>query len=88
MAVNGALSGFLSAIFNTIFYMTTLIMLFGKTDVIMSYREALAPGKNVILFVFAFVGINAVAEMISSTILTGAIGTALSKARLLVPKKA
>ncbi|MFQ9394663.1 MAG: hypothetical protein ACLR2E_12290 [Lachnospiraceae bacterium] len=36
-----------------------------------------------IVFICTFVGINAVCEMISSTILTGAIGAALSKARLI-----
>ena len=36
-----------------------------------------------------FVGINAVAEMISSTLLTGGVSAALAKAKLVaVPKKA
>mgnify|MGYP002545643340 CR=1 FL=1 len=38
-------------------------------------------GKNIILFVCGFVGINAVCEMVSSTILTGAVGAALYRAK-------
>lgn len=79
--------GFLSAFLNTLFYMTSLIVLFGNTDVIMSYRQTLAPGKNVFLFVCLFVGVNAVAEMISSTVITGAVGTALMKAKLIPSSK-
>jgi uncharacterized membrane protein len=82
-AVNSAVTGFFSAFLNTLFYMTSLIVLFGNSETILSYREALAPGKNVLVFVCAFVGVNAVAEMVSSTLLTGAIGAALSKARLI-----
>ena len=39
-------------------------------------------GKNVIVFVCTFVGINAVFEILSATIITGAVGAALVKARL------
>lgn len=68
-----------SAFLNTVFFMTALVVLFGNTD----YVQGLMGGKNVIVFICTFVGINAVCEMISSTILTGAIGAALSKARLI-----
>ena len=40
-------------------------------------------GRNVILFICTFVGVNAVFEMISSTMLTSAVGTALIKAHLI-----
>ena len=72
-------TGFCSAFLNTVFFMTALVVLFGNTD----YVQGLMGGKNVIVFICTFVGINAVCEMISSTILTGAIGAALSKARLI-----
>ena len=39
--------------------------------------------KSVILFICTFVGINAVCEMLSATVITGAVGAALYKARLL-----
>ncbi|MBR2259173.1 MAG: ECF transporter S component [Blautia sp.] len=71
-----AVTGFCSAFFNTLFFMTLLIVLFGNTE----YVQGLIGGRNVILFVCTFVGINAVCEMISSTLITAAIGTALHKA--------
>lgn len=80
-------TGFCSAFLNTLFFMSALILLFGNTD----YMQELIGGKNVILFVCGFVGINAVFEMLSSTIITGAVGLALHKARFVpaaAPKKA
>ena len=85
---NCAVTGFFAAFLNTLFYMSSLILLFGKTDIILSYRETLAPGKNVFLFVCAFVGINAIAEWVSSTLVTGAVGAALTKAKLVPAPKA
>ena len=72
-------TGFFSAFLNTAFFMTALVALFGQTD----YVQNLMGGKNVLLFICTFVGINAVVEMIASTIISGAIGTALHKAKLL-----
>ena len=69
-------TGFCSAFFNTVFFMTLLVVLFGNTE----YMQGLIGGKNVILFICGFVGINAVCEMITSTIITGAVGQALYKA--------
>ena len=74
-----AVTGFLSAFLNTLFFMTALVVLFGNTE----YMQGLIGGKNIILFVCGFVGINAVCEMISSTIITGAVGFALLKAGLI-----
>lgn len=73
-----AVTGFMSAFLNTLFFMTALIVLYGNTE----YVQGLIGGKNVIVFVCTFVGINAVFEMLSSTILTGAVGAALVKAGL------
>ena len=72
-------TGFFSAFLNTLFFMTALVVLFGNTE----YMQGLIGGKNIILFVCSFVGINAVCEMISSTIITGAVGFALLKAGLI-----
>lgn len=71
-------TGFCAAFLNTLFFMTALIALFGNTE----YVQGLIGGKNIVLFVCSFVGINAVFEMLASTIITGAVGTALYKARL------
>lgn len=69
-------TGFCSAFLNTLFFMSALILLFGNT----SYIQELMGGKNVIAFICGFVGINAVFEMIASTIITGAVGMALYRA--------
>lgn len=71
------ITGFCSAFFNTALFMSALVLLFGNT----AYIQELMGGKNVIAFICGFVGINAVFEMIASTIITGAVGMALYKAR-------
>ena len=77
--VSCAVTGFFSAFLNTLFFMTALIGMFGNT----SYIKEMIGGQNVILFCCALVGINAVCEMVSSTVITGAVGAALSRAHLL-----
>lgn len=82
-----ALTGFCSALFNTVFFMGALMLLFGNTD----YIKGLMADKgteNVFLFICLFVGVNAILEMAASTIVTGAVGSALIRAKLItVPKK-
>jgi len=77
--VSCAVTGFFSAFLNTAFFMTALVVLFGNTQ----YVQDMIGGQNVIVFICTFVGINAVCEMLSSTVITGAVGTALSKAHLI-----
>ena len=77
--VSCAVTGFLSAFLNTLFFMGLLVGLFGNTE----YVQGLMGGKNVIVFICTFVGVNAVCEMLSATVVTGAVGAALYKARLL-----
>lgn len=79
-SVASFVTGFFAAFLNTLFFMTALILLFGNTE----YVQGLIGGKNIIIFVCTFVGINAVCEMISSTLLTGIIVMALKKARLIL----
>lgn len=69
-------TGFAAAFLNTLFFMSALILLFGQTE----YMQGLINGQNILLFVCAFVGINAVFEMLSSTVITGAVGSVLLKA--------
>lgn len=77
--VSCAVTGFFSAFLNTAFFMTALVVLFGNTE----YMQEMIGGRNVIVFICTFVGINAVCEMVSSTVITGAVGAALSRARLI-----
>lgn len=77
--VSCGIAGFSAAFLNTLFFMSALMMLFGRTD----YVKNLQDGKNVIWFIITFVGINAVFEMITCTIVTSGVGTALFRARLI-----
>lgn len=66
--ISCCVTGFFSAFLNTLFYMSSMLLLFGR---------------DMFLFALTFVGINAVCEMISSTLLTGIIGAALYKAKVI-----
>lgn len=72
-------TGFSSALFNTTLFMGALVLLFGDTD----YVQGLMDGRNVFAFIFTFVGVNAAVEMLFSTIVTGLVGSALFRAKLL-----
>ena len=74
-----AVTGFFSAFLNTVFFMTALVLLFGNTE----YVQGLIAGRNVIVFICAFVGVNAVVEMVVATLITGAVGSALFRAKVL-----
>lgn len=76
--VGCAVTGFFSAFLNTAFFMSALVFLFGNTE----YVQGLMGGRNIIVFICAFVGINAVVEMIAATIVVGAVGSALIKAHV------
>ena len=73
------IAGFLSAFLNTAFFMTALVVLFGHTE----YVQKLMDGRSFLLFVIAFVGVNALVEMVVSTIISGLVGTALHGAKVL-----
>ena len=77
--VQGAVTGFCSAFFNTLFFMSLLVLLFGQTP---ELQERMA-GRGAIAYIIASTGINAVVEMIVATIVTGAVGVALRKARMI-----
>ncbi len=77
--ISCAVTGFFSAFLNTVFFMLALVGLFGNTE----YVRGLMGGKNILVFICTFVGVNAVCEMLSSTILTSAVGAALYKARFI-----
>lgn len=72
------ITGFCAAFFNTVLFMGSLVLLFSTTE----YMQDLISGRNVILWVCSFVGVNAVFEMAVSTLLTGVIATALDRAKL------
>lgn len=73
--VAGFVTGFCAALLNTILFMLSLVLLFGNTE----YLQNLIGGRNIIAFICAFVGVNAVVEMIAATLAVGAIGKVLQK---------
>lgn len=77
--VAGFVTGLSAALLNTALFMSALILLFGTTD----YLQDLINGRNIFVFVCTFVGINAVVEMIASTLAVGSVAAALKKSRLI-----
>lgn len=78
-AVSAFVTGLSAAALNTILFMTSLVMIFGRTE----YLQKLINGRNVLVFVCAFVGVNAIVEMLAATLVVGAVSAALMKARLI-----
>ena len=77
--VAGFVAGFSAALLNTALFMLTLVLFFGNSD----YIQGLMGGQNVIVFICSFVGINAIFEMVVSTLVTGTLTKALEKARFI-----
>ena len=71
----GFVTGACAALLNTILFMTSLIVLFGNTE----YLQGLIGGRNLVVFVCAFVGINAVVEALAATLAVGAVSKVLEK---------
>ena len=71
-----AVTGFMAAFLNTLFFMTSLVWIFGSTE----YMQNSMAGRGMLTYIVAAVGINGVVEMAVSTVLTAAIGFALYKA--------
>lgn len=65
-----------AAILNTFFFMTALILFFGKSEYIMSFRGEL----NVFAFLIAFVGINGLCEIIACGIIGAPVAAGLDTA--------
>ncbi len=77
--VSCAVTGFCSAFFNTLFFMGSLVLLFGSTE----YMQTSMAGRGFFAYIIAAVGVNGLVEMIVATVVTGAVGAALKKARLI-----
>ncbi|NLB29624.1 MAG: ECF transporter S component [Clostridiales bacterium] len=67
-----AVAGLSGALLNTVFFMTALMVLFGRTEFIMGFRGDL----NIIPFIVAFVGLQGLVE----AILAFFTGTVISRA--------
>ena len=71
-----AVTGFFAAFLNTLLFMTSLVWLFGNTE----YMQTSMAGRGMLTYIVAAVGVNGLVEMLVSTVLTGAVGSALYKA--------
>ena len=71
--VVAALSG---AILNTVFFMSTLILFFGRTDYIMEFRGEL----NIFAFLVAFVGLQGLLEIIACAVIGAPVAAGVDAA--------
>ena len=71
-----AITGFCAAFLNTLFFMTSLVWLFGSTE----YMQNSMAGRGMLAYIVAAVGVNGLVEMLVSTVVTGAVGAALIRA--------
>lgn len=71
-----AITGFAAAFLNTAMFMSLLVVMFQHTD----YMIDKMAGRGFMAYIIATVGINGVVEMLVSTVLTAAVGSALYKA--------
>ena len=75
-------AGFCAALFNTIFFMSALVLLFGHTP----YLQNLIAGRNILVFILSFVGINALVELLAATATVGVVCKALEKLNMIGEK--
>ncbi len=77
--VRYSIAGFAAAFLNTLFFMSLLVLLFGSTE----YMQTSMGGQGFLAFVISATGVNALVEMIVSTLVTGAVAMALDHSRLM-----
>ncbi|HCJ42025.1 ECF transporter S component [uncultured Ruminococcus sp.] len=78
-AMGGALTGFSVAFLNTVFFMSSLVALFGNSEAV----KAMKGERNLVLFIIAIVTVNVIIEWVCSTVITSYVAGALTKARLI-----
>ena len=69
-------ASFLAPVLNTTFFMSLLLLFFGKSDYIMGIRN----GAELLPFLVAFVGLNGVMEIVTTTIIAPPVASAVKKA--------
>lgn len=71
-----AVTGFFAAFLNTALFMTSLVWIFGGTE----YMQSSMAGRGLLAYIVGSVGVNGLVEMLTSTVVTGTVGSALAKA--------
>ncbi len=69
-------ASFMAPILNTLFFMSLLMIFFGESDYIMGIRG----GADLLPFLVAFVGLNGVMEVVTTTVIAPPIASAVKKA--------
>lgn len=78
-------TGFCTALLNTIFFMSALVIFFGNNS---DFQETYMGGKAPLIYIISSISVNAVLEMVAATVIAGAVGFALFKAKLIdIPEK-
>ncbi len=73
-----AVASLLAPVFNTVFFMSVLVLFFYNVEPIKSYVATLG-AANPFVFIILFVGVNAVAEIVAGAILAFPISKAVKK---------
>lgn len=69
-------ASFMTPVLNTTFFMSLLLLFFGESDYIMGIRN----GADLLPFLVAFVGLNGVMEIVTTTIIAPPVASAVKKA--------
>ena len=70
------IASFFAPVLNTFFFMSLLMIFFGKSDYIMGIRN----GAELLPFLVAFVGLNGVMEIVTTTVVAPPVASAIKKA--------
>ena len=70
------IASFFAPVLNTVFFMSLLMIFFGNSDYIMGIRN----GAELLPFLVAFVGLNGVMEIITTTVVAPPVASAIKKA--------
>ncbi len=76
--ISSLISFLTAAVLNTLFFVGSFILLFGRTEFYSGLETQFAT-TNVIAFFAAFVGLNGLVEAVASAVFGGAVGKAISK---------
>lgn len=82
-AVSFCATGLCASLFNTIFFVGTMMLLFGRESISEAAGGAIDASLGIIAFFVGFTTINAVWEAVAAFVITGAVCTALYKAGLI-----
>lgn len=76
-------AGLCASLFNTVFFVGTMMLLFGRESISEAAGGAIDASLGIIAFFVGFTTINAVWEAVAAFVITGAVCTALYKAGLI-----